>query len=234
MPFQAGSSGESTVPRPAVAVTAAHVCGVAVSLFIVLVALLHVIEPEFGPLWRFVSEYSNGAHGWVMKLAFFVLASGCAAAVAAIRPHAHTKPAAIGLFCLAVAAVGLVMAALFNQDPITSTVVTREGNLHAIGTMLGIPGFTIAALLLGSSLARQWPDVRMPLIWLSQLPWVSFASMLVYMALVMPTAGGFGPAVWVGLINRLFLVAMCGWLLFVARHAGRARPSSPRSVAREP
>jgi hypothetical membrane protein len=225
MSFPVASSGESAVRRPVVRVTAAQVCAGAVVLFVVLVALLHVIEPEFGPLWRFVSEYSNGAYGWVMKLAFFILAFGCAAAVAALRPHVHTKPAAVGLSCLALTVVGLVMAGVFNQDAITSNVVTREGNLHAIATMLGIPGFTVASLLLGLSLARRWTSVRTPLIWLSQLPWISFVSMPVYMAIVMPTTGGFGPTVWVGLINRLFLAAMCGWLLFVAWHAEHARAS---------
>ena len=31
-----------------------------------------------------------------------------------------------------------------------------------------------------------------------------------------------GPTVWVGLINRIFLVVMCSWLVFVAWHAKRA------------
>jgi hypothetical membrane protein len=192
-----------------------------VGLFVALVALLHVIEPQFDPTWRFVSEYANGPYGWVMKLAFFVLAFGCAAAIAAIRPHVRTKPAAVGLFFLALTVVGLVMAGLFNQDPITSTAVTREGNLHAFATMLGIPGFVLASLFLGFSLARRWTAVRTPLLVLSQLPWMAFAAMPIYMAVVMPSAGGFGPAVWVGVINRLFLVVMCGWLLFVAWHAAR-------------
>ena len=43
------------------------------------------------------------------------------------------------------------------------------------------------------------------------------------MAVVMPPSGEFGPTVWVGLINRLFLAAMCGWLLFIAWHARAQR-----------
>lgn len=207
--------GTSAVRRTSVRLTAAHACAGAVILFVVLLALLHVIEPEFGPLWRFVSEYSNGRHGWVMKLAFFVMAFGCAAAAAALRPHAQTRPAQTGLFFLALTVVGLVMAGLFNQDPITSTVVTREGTLHAVATMIGIPGFTIASLLLGLSLARRWRSHRTPLLVLSQLPWIAFASMIIYMARAVPAAGGFGPTVLVGLFNRLFLAAMCAWLLFV-------------------
>jgi hypothetical membrane protein len=218
------SYGQSAaVQRPIRALTAANACAGAVGIFVVLVALLHVIEPQFDPTWRFVSEYSNGPHGWVMKLAFFVMAFGCAASIVAVRPHVQTKPAAMGLFCLGLAVVGLVMAGMFDQDPITSNAVTREGNLHAIGALLGIPGFVLASLLLGMTLARHWTAVRTPLILLSQLPWIAFVSMPVYMALVMPSAGGFGPTVWVGLINRLFLAAMCGWLLFIAWHARAQR-----------
>ncbi|HET9441058.1 MAG TPA: DUF998 domain-containing protein [Longimicrobiales bacterium] len=196
--------------------TAAQVCAGAVGVFVTLVSLLHFIEPEFGPMWRFVSEYSHGANGWIMKLAFFVLAFACAAAIAAIRPYATTRAAKGGLFFLALTVVGLVLAGMFDQDPITSDVKTREGSLHAFATMLGIPGFTAAALLLGLSLARRWTSARRPLLLLSQLPWITFVSMPVYMAVAMPAAGGFGPTVWVGLINRLFLVAMCAWLMFVA------------------
>lgn len=222
MALPIASYGKSTaVQRPISVPTAANVCAGAVGIFVGLVALLHFIEPEFGPMWRFVSEYSNGPHGWVMKLAFFVMALGCAAAIAAIRPHVHTKPGKLGVFLLAITVVGLVMAGLFNQDSITSNVVTRQGTLHAVATMLGIPGFVLASLLLGLSLARRWTDVRRPLLVLSQLPWIAFVSMPVYMAVVMPGAGGFGPSVWVGLINRVFLAAMCGWLVFVVRHAAR-------------
>lgn len=207
-------------------ITAARVCAGAVGSFVMLVSLLHFIEPQYGPMWRFVSEYSNGAYGWIMKLAFFVIAFGCAAAVAAIRPHATTRVATGGLFFLALTVVGLVLAGMFDQDPITSNVATREGTLHAVATMLGIPSFTAASLLLGLSLARRWPSARRPLILLSQLPWVTFVSMPVYMAIAMPAAGGFGPTVWVGLINRLFLVAMCTWLLFVAWHIERTAMQS--------
>jgi hypothetical membrane protein len=206
-------------------VPAARVCAGAVGLFVTLVASLHFIEPQFGPMWRFVSEYSNGAYGWIMKLAFFVMAFGCAAALAAIRPHATTRVAKAGLFFLALTVVGLVLAGMFDQDPITSGVATREGKLHAFATMLGIPGFTAASLLLGLSLARRWTSARRSLILLSQLPWITFVSMPVYMAIAMPAAGGFGPTVWVGFINRLFLVAMCTWLLFVAWQI--ERPESP-------
>jgi glucan phosphoethanolaminetransferase (alkaline phosphatase superfamily) len=202
----------------------ARACAAAVGAFIALVASLHFLEPQFGPMWRFVSEYATGPFGWVMKLAFFVLAFACAAALAAIRPYARGKSGAVGLFFLAVTIAGVVMAGFFDQDPISSRLVTREGNLHALATTLGIPGFTIASLLLGLNLARwnkEWASARRPLLWLSQLPWISLVVMFVYMSIVVPRAGGFGPTVWVGALNRLFLLAMCAWLFYIASHADR-------------
>lgn len=212
----------ATVRHPASRAVAARAGAGAVIFFVLLVAVLHLLEPEFGPMWRFVSEYSNGRYGGIMRFAFFVLAFGCAATIAALRPHVRTRPATLGLFLLGLTVAGLVMAGLFNQDSITSKATTREGNLHALATMLGIPGFTLASLILGLSLARRWPSARTRLLWLSQLPWIAFVSMPVYMAVAMPAAGGFGPAVWVGLLNRMFLAAMCAWLLFVTWHAERA------------
>jgi hypothetical protein len=221
LPIAAYSEGANH--RAAIRASAGRLCAGAVWLFTVLVVLLHFIEPEFGPTWRFVSEYSNGRYGWVMRLAFFVMAFGCGAAVAALRPHVQTRPGRVGLIFLALTVIGLVMAGLFNQDPITTNAATTDGQLHALATMIGIPGFTVASLILGMSLARRWTSARTPLLVLSQLPWIAFVSMPVYMAVVMPTAGGFGPTVWVGLLNRVFLVAMCSWLLLVAWHAERAR-----------
>jgi hypothetical protein len=31
---------------------------------------LHVVEPEFDPTWRFVSEYALGGAGWLLTIAF--------------------------------------------------------------------------------------------------------------------------------------------------------------------
>ena len=41
------------------------------SIFLVILFLLHFLEPEFNPLWRMISEYELGSYGWMMSLAFF-------------------------------------------------------------------------------------------------------------------------------------------------------------------
>src|SRR5271169_3378910 len=37
---------------------------------LVLLALLHVVRPEFDPTWRMISEYANGRHSWILSLVF--------------------------------------------------------------------------------------------------------------------------------------------------------------------
>ena len=39
---------------------------------LVLLAILHILSPEFNPAWRMVSEYANGKYAWVLSLLFFL------------------------------------------------------------------------------------------------------------------------------------------------------------------
>ena len=47
-----------------------------IGLFVVIVLLLHFVEPEFDPSRRFVSEYALGDQGYLMNLAFFMFSAG--------------------------------------------------------------------------------------------------------------------------------------------------------------
>ncbi len=37
---------------------------------LILLALLHVVSPEFDPSWRMISEYANGRNGSILSLMF--------------------------------------------------------------------------------------------------------------------------------------------------------------------
>ena len=45
--------------------------GISVAV-LVLLAILHILSPEFNPAWRMVSEYANGKYAWVLSLLFFL------------------------------------------------------------------------------------------------------------------------------------------------------------------
>lgn len=171
----------------------------AAAVFLALVGWLHVIKPEMSPSWRFVSEYAIGRHGWVMTLAFFAWAVSCAMLAVALRGRVSTRAGRIGRVILFTVSASLVVAGLFDQDPVTSRPedATTHGLVHAIASMVGIPGIPLAAFLIGGKF--------------SQATWLSLAAMAGYLSFAVPQAGGFGPDVLAGWMNRLVVLSYLAW-----------------------
>ena len=82
------------------------------------------IKPELDPSWHMVSEYTLGAHGWVMTLCFLSQSLGCAALVVAIRSQVHGWVRVLGLFFLLAATIGGAWQRSF--PPIRSPSVLRR------------------------------------------------------------------------------------------------------------
>jgi len=179
----------------------------AASLF--CLAILHVLSPEFDTSWRMVSEYALGNFGWVLSLMFVTQALSCVALFFAIKSQVRTVGGRIGLFFLLAAGVGMAMASVFD--------VTH--NLHGLSALIGIPGISIAELILGVSLSRNpaWSSKRRLLLWTANLPWISLVLMVIMLFIGLSQSGGtFGPGVLIGWPNRLLIVAYCGWLMLIA------------------
>lgn len=210
--------------------SAARLALVSASLFLALLASLHVIKPEYEPSWRLISEYSIGRFGWVMVLAFLSLALSCVSLALAIRSSVNTRAGNIGLFFLLLSATGMIIAAIFKADPITATQaqLTTHGTLHGLGGLLGIPGFPVAALLISLSLRRNpaWRSAKRPLLLTTSLIWFS---LLAFVAVILATfEGAFGSAVPVGWPNRFMMLANSTWLMAAAWHALKVgTPVSP-------
>lgn len=218
-------------PVTAISQRAAYVSFAAAAIFLVLLAALHIIKPEFDPSWRFVSEYAIGHHGWIMVLAFLFLALSCLASVIAIRSQIKTTGGKIGLVLLLVVAASLIAAGVFVADPITASKgeLTTHGNLHGLAAMIGIPGLPIAAVLISRSLVRNqaWSSTRRLLLWTAQLTWISVLAMFVSMFIMLgQTQGKFGPDVLIGWPNRLVVLAYCIWLMVVAWRASKLSHSA--------
>ncbi len=195
---------------------------VAATVLVALIILaLHVIKPEFEPSWRFISEYSIGRYGWIMKLAFMAWAVSCAALALALRPAVHTTSGTIGVGLLLLVAASLVLAGLFNQDPVTIKPAesTTSGALHGIAAMIGIPSIPMAAMLISSSLVKTnpaWMSHRAEVMWSAHATWISLVLMAGYLMWAVPRAGGFNPQVWAGWMNRLVVASYLVWQLVAA------------------
>jgi hypothetical protein len=211
-------------PVTAISQTAARLSFAAATTFLVLLAALHFIKPEFDPSWRVISEYAIGDYGWIMVLAFLSLALSCVSLFVAIQSQTRTIGGKIGLAFLLVAAAGLIIAAIFTTDPITASrdELTTHGNLHGLGAALGT-GFPIAATLIGLSLARNeaWSPARRSLLWAAGLTWIGFLVFALSMAIMFPDDGTFGPDVLIGWPNRFMIVAYSAWLMVVAWRAAQ-------------
>jgi len=214
---------EAVIARPAISQMSARVSFAAAAAFLALLAALHVLKAELDPSWRVISEYAIGEHGWIMVLAFLSLAVSNVALFAALRSQVRTVSGRIGLALLLTSTVGVIIAAIFTTDPITVSedARTTAGALHNLGGTLGIAG-PIAVALLGWNLVRNpaWVSARRPILWATALVWVSLLVFYVGLgAMLSQNNGEFGPDVLIGWLNRLDVLAGCGWLLTVAWHA---------------
>lgn len=183
-------------------------------IFMILLAALHFLKPDLDPSWRFISEYELGDHGWVMRVAFFCLATSCIGLCLALFGQVTSVGGYFGLALLLISACGMILAGIFAPD--------RVNRLHEVGAMLDCVPF--AALLINWSLSRNeaWASARRTLFWTAGLPLVGLAIFIVSMAVMLPRNGGQpGPEVLVGWPNRIMILAHCAWLMPVAWQAIR-------------
>jgi Protein of unknown function (DUF998) len=66
------------------------------SAFLIILFLLHFLEPEFDPSWRLISEYELGNYGWLMRVAFFSMAVGSISLFITLRSQYEVKVALSG------------------------------------------------------------------------------------------------------------------------------------------
>lgn len=206
----------STGPVSAFEMNSARVAIGAGALFVILLGSLHFLEPEFDPTWRFVSEYMLGAFGWMMTLAFVAMAVTLAGTGLSIFSQARTISGYIGFAILALAIVGLLIAAFNKTDPIFTPMdeLTASGRMHVLGASLDYS--PLAFLFLSFSLARNqaWNPIRKRLFVtaiITIILTIAFIAML-------PQDGVFGPGVWAGLMGRFLLLSYLGWIAVVSFH----------------
>ncbi len=186
--------------------------------FIALLALLHFVKPEIDPSWNFISEYQVGRLGWVMQLAFLTLSLSCIFLVAALWRQVKMV-GKIGLIMLSVAAVGMMIAAIFKTDPLNTApeMITQSGRLHQLGASLDQVPF--AAILITIALFRnkKWKINRLLLIIALVVVWFGFVYFVGSVKSQFPADGKFGPKVLVGWQNRIMIITQSLWLTFIAR-----------------
>ncbi len=186
------------------------------SLAILLLLILHIVQPDLPPAESMISQYAIGPSGWLMNLCFASFAAGSLCllvALYALKPRSILRW--IGLFCLLMAAVGLTCGALFNMDPVATdqSQMSFSGQMHGLAFMIGVPGELLAVLLLSFTLSRPtWR--RAVLLTAAAIVWISLIVMAVNLMGWMQ-AGATGPAIF-GIPNRTFMIGYAIWLIVAA------------------
>lgn len=223
--------------------SAAWLAIILTSAAIVLLAVLHIVSPQFAPSWRVISEYALGRHAWVLSLMFLCMGSSSWALSAAIWPQTHSAGGRIGIGFLLIAGFGGAMASYFD--------ITHEVG-HSIAGFLGVFGFPVAAMFLSVALGHNeyWRPARFRLLLLANLSWFSVVLLLATLAIMtlqmLQRTGGhlpqhapemLPPGVFalIGWADRLTVLVNCTWVLIAGQHAielGRENTESPQPETR--
>jgi hypothetical membrane protein len=167
------------------AARAANWVAIAAALIaLLLLALLHVVSPEFDPSWRMISEYANGKHGWILSLMFAFWGVSQLALLLGIWRQQGKARFTIGLIFLFLSGAGTVMASVFDVN----------NPLHDLVSYFGILGLPVAAMLITGALGRSpgWSQAKTPLLWSANSTWIAvvlFAASFGVMALTFHSAG---------------------------------------------
>ena len=184
----------------------------AVVVAVSLVVALHVVEPEFDPSWRMLSEYSLGRYGVLMRVAF--VAGGTSVVAVAVALSGSAWQGRVGLVLVAIGPLG---AAFVDTDPVTTprAQMSRRSNIHAGLGALFILGFPVTATAAGLG-ATGDPAVGQILAWASLVPWIGLAWFLAATIRHARPDGRGAPEVRIGWPNRISMLTYLGWVVLAA------------------
>jgi len=171
------------------------------------VLALHVLRRDLAPASHRLSEYAIGPWGWLMALAFALVAAAIWLLRRALPPDDRLGPVPV---LLAVASTGFLVSAVFPTDP-TRPDAVRE-TVHSVASTGALVALTTAALWTVTVGARAigWRGAHGP----AGASTAVAALGLLISPLVHDSA-------WTGTVQRVCYVALTVWLLLVCRGVHR-------------
>ena len=223
-PYAAALASEERLGRRLVVSTASDTrrvlgtIGLAgVAGWIAIVVALHFIKSDLDPIDIYISDYAIGENGWLMRLAFYLVAAGTLAIAAGWATSVQrTRRAMIAILLLVVVGMGFIVAGTFTTDPTDATETTTEGGLHLLGALMIFPVMVAASFVLRGVFRREarWQPFAERVRW---FPWVLLAGFFVSF---------FAPALPAGLSQRIYAAILMAWLATLAWELRSAQPSS--------
>lgn len=198
----AGKASGSTSGAFAVAAVACFVYAVMALL------TLHVLRPDYAPATNFISNYAVGRYGWIMTTWFLAMSCGLLMLAAGLYANGlRSIVALLGIFLLVIAAIGLIVSAIFPTDA-PGAPSTPTGAIHDISFLVNVGSIFIAAVLLSVSFGVHpaWRSYRRTAWILTSLILTGFVVQFLTLHKGMPY----------GLANRYFVAVLFLWLFAVS------------------
>lgn len=176
---------------------------------LVALAALHVLRPDYEPATNFISNYAVGPYGWVMTSFFVTFSLGLMAWVAAVlHSGPRTGLKTTGLAAISVTAIGLLVTAAYPTD-LPGAPYTRSGDIHELSFRVNVVGLLVGVVSLSVALGLEpaWRPARRAMALLA-------SSVVAALVLQFATLRKGMPY---GLANRVFVISIFAWLLFVTR-----------------
>ncbi|MBW8201106.1 DUF998 domain-containing protein [Flagellimonas abyssi] len=189
-------------------------------LAIILSVIAHSINPKIDPSWQPISEASLGNNGWLMNIAFLLMALSIVSFILQSKKCYTNLGGKIGKVFLVISAIGFLLAGFFNTDPaiLPQEQATTSGLIHIIGA--GLSGFLIIASLPFTWVFIKNPNYKkykIPILLMTILLWVSEICVILDMATELPkNNGNLGPNVIIGWSGRVVMLFCVLWLITIS------------------
>lgn len=183
--------------------TAARAAAVAALVAAAAVLALHALRRDLEPASHRLSEYAIGPWGWLMMLAFALVAAGVWLLRRALPADDRLRPVPV---LLAVASIGFVASAVFPTDPAQPDAV-RE-TVHSVASTGALVALTAAALwtVTYGTGAIGWRRARSP---------AGVATAVATLGVLISPLVHDSPRT--GAVQRVVCLALTAWLLLLCR-----------------
>lgn len=179
---------------------------VGVGVFMVAMAVLHILDPGLNVVDEYLSVYALGEFGWLSRVADFAMGAGVAAIALGLRKTlADSRKATTSWVLMLISGLGFVISGIFNTDPSSVAETTDAGALHDLGGYVSILSLMISTWLLRGVFRRDGQLVPMARI----QAWFAFAMSAALVAFLASEP-------ILGLTQRLFVLVVVAWLITLA------------------
>jgi hypothetical protein len=183
---------------------AATIALVLISVFVLLVVVLHFLRTELSPLIRAVSDYATGRYGFLMTTAFIALSAGLASmTMAAFRRQEQSILTQSELVMLSISSFLVLLAGIFpSEQPIT--IISM---IHIMASFLFF--LIIMVIMLKSSIRLQRDGMLYGKNKL--LLWIAISSPILFILWL----GVFLLLGLSGLGQRIYILSWVSWLMLL-------------------